>query len=169
MKTLLYHYFMIRPAKLSDLPQIVSIYNQTIPLKNVTADTVPVSVESRTEWFSQFNEQRPIWVYENEDGVVAWTSLRSFYGRPAYHATVEIGIYIASSYRNKGIGELMLLHAHRFCKENKIETILAFIFANNGSSVYFFKKHGYIEYGNLPAVAEIDQQKIDLLILGYKL
>lgn len=160
---------MIRPATSSDLPQILHIYNQSIPLKNITADTVPVSVESRIEWFNQFNDERPIWVYETEEGVIAWTSLRSFYGRPAYRATVEIGIYIDSSNRNKGIGELMLLHAHRFCSTHHIETILAFIFASNASSVYFFKKHGYVEYGNLPAVAEIDQNKIDLLILGYKL
>jgi len=36
-----------RTAIRSDLPQIVEIYNSTIPSRIVTADTEPVSVESR--------------------------------------------------------------------------------------------------------------------------
>lgn len=160
---------MIRPANINDLTSIVAIYNQTIPLRYVTADLTPVSVESRMEWFSQFNETRPIWVLENDGIIKSWASLRSFYGRPAYNATVEIGIYIDENFRNQGLGELMLLHAHREGKKIGIETILAFIFANNVGSVKFFQKHGYIDYGLLPAVAEIDGHKIDLAILGYKL
>lgn len=160
---------MIRPANINDLPSIVGIYNQTIPLRYVTADLTPVTVESRIEWFHQFNSNRPLWVLEKDGIIKSWASLRSFYGRPAYNSTVEIGIYIDENYRNQGLGELMLLHAHRESKQIGIETILAFIFANNIGSVKFFQKHGYSEYGLLPAVAEIDNQKIDLAILGYKL
>jgi phosphinothricin acetyltransferase len=95
--------------------------------------------------------------------------LRSFYGRPAYQNTVEIGIYIDEKYRKLGIGEEMLLHVQAAAKQIGIETILAFIFATNEGSVRFFKKHGYVQYGLLPEVAEIDSQKIDLMILGLKL
>jgi len=160
---------MIRFATINDLPSIVEIYNQTIPLRYVTADLTPVTVNSRIEWFNQFNEKRPLWVTENSGNICAWASLRSFYGRPAYDKTVEIGIYIDEKYRKLGIGEEMLLYAHREAKKIGIENILAFIFANNVGSVSFFKKHGYIEHGLLPKVAEIDNQKIDLMILGYTL
>lgn len=160
---------MIRPAHINDLERIVDIYNQIIPLRYVTADLTPVTVSSRIEWFHQFNESRPIFVYENEAGIVSWASLRSFYGRPAYQNTVEIGIYIDEKYRKLGIGEEMLLHVQTAAKQIGIETILAFIFANNVGSVNFFKKHGYEQYGLLPEVAEIDFQKIDLMILGLKL
>lgn len=160
---------MIRLATINDLSAIVDIYNQTILLRYVTADLTPITVSSRLEWFNQFNESRPLWVFERDGVVKAWTSLRSFYGRPAYNTTVEIGIYIDEKFRKAGIGELMLLHAHRESKRIGIETILAFIFANNTVSINFFKKHGYLEYGLLPSVAEIDNKKIDLAILGYKL
>lgn len=160
---------MIRLATINDLPDIVAIYNQTIPLRYVTADLTPITLESRIEWFNQFSENRPLWVYESASKVVAWGSLRSFYGRPAYNSTVEIAIYIDEKYRKLGIGEQILLHAHRECKRIGIENILAFIFANNLGSINFFKKHGYLEYGLLPKVAEIDNKKIDLAILGYSI
>ncbi len=159
---------MIRTARVEDLSQIVAIYNQTIPLGYVTADTEEQTVESRLEWFHQFNETRPLWVYEINERIVAWCSLKSFYGRPAYAITVEIGIYIDENYRKSGIGSELLLHAIHQAKTLKIETILAFIFAHNLGSMHFFKKYGFVEYGLLPAVAIIDNQKIDLAILGYK-
>lgn len=160
---------MIRKAFLEDLEQIVAIYNQTVPLRYVTADTERVSVESRLEWFHQFNEKRPLWVKVEKNKVIAWCSLKSFYGRPAYDTTVEIGIYIDESVRAKGLGTELLLHAFHESKNLGIHTLLAFIFANNLGSVLFFKKHGFVEYGLLPQVAIIDDQKIDLAILGYKL
>lgn len=160
---------MIRQANINDLARIVEIYNQTISLKNVTADTTPVSVDSRVDWFNQFNEQRPIWVYELDGNVIAWLSIRSFYGRPAYNKTVEIGLYIDEEKRQKGIGADMLLHALNESRKIGIETILAFIFANNKTSLNFFEKYGFVEYGNLPQIAEIDNEKIDLKILGIKL
>jgi L-amino acid N-acyltransferase YncA len=160
---------MIRIARLEDLSQIVAIYNQTIPLGYVTADTEMQTLESRIEWFHSFNKTRPLWVYEVNKSIVAWCSIKSFYGRPAYSITVEIGIYIDENLRNSGIGSALLLHAVHEAKALNIQTILAFIFAHNSNSIYFFKKYGFVEYGLLPSVAIINNEKIDLAILGYKI
>ena len=88
MNTLIY-----RDAKLADLEKIVDIYNTTIASRMVTADTDPISVESRIQWFNEHTpEKRPLWVVENDkNDIVGWVSLQSFYGRPAYDGTVEIG------------------------------------------------------------------------------
>eukprot|EP01032_Pedospumella_encystans_P026255 gene26255-29655_t len=45
--------FRHRIATLTDLPTIVAIYNSTIASREVTADTEPVSVESRLAWFHE--------------------------------------------------------------------------------------------------------------------
>src|SRR6185295_19383940 len=42
--------FMIRNADTTDLPAIVDIYNAAIPGRLATADTEPVSLESRQSW-----------------------------------------------------------------------------------------------------------------------
>ena len=41
-----------RFATKDDLPKIVTIYNQVISLKNVTADLAPISVSDREQWFN---------------------------------------------------------------------------------------------------------------------
>ena len=59
-------------------------------------DGKALAVESRRAWFEEFDSsRRPLWVLDDLGTVAAWLSLRSFYGRPAYHATVEIAVYCA--------------------------------------------------------------------------
>jgi L-amino acid N-acyltransferase YncA len=72
----------IRDATIDDLPLIVEIYNSTIASRLSTADTEPVTVESRHEWFySHLNgRNRPLWVAELEGTIAGWLSFNSFYG-----------------------------------------------------------------------------------------
>jgi hypothetical protein len=71
----------IRNATEADLPVIVDIYNQSIPGGLSTADTKPISVADRVEWFRKFDPaKRPIWVAEVDGQVVATAYLSSFYG-----------------------------------------------------------------------------------------
>ena len=78
-------------AEIVDLPEIVAIYNASIrPDGDRRFD--PVSVTDREGRFDSFDPaKRPLWVYCNTASPVplAWLSLRSFYGRPAYDGTVE--------------------------------------------------------------------------------
>src|SRR5437763_11386709 len=91
---------LIRDATPADLPAIVDIYNQSIPSGWSTADTRPIAVADRVEWFRKFDPaRRPIWVAEVDERVVATAYLSSFYGgRPAYDATAEVSVYIATDY-----------------------------------------------------------------------
>ena len=63
--------FDIRLATEADLPAIVNIYNESIPAGRSTADTRPVAVEDRIEWFRKFDPvKRPIWVAETSGQVI---------------------------------------------------------------------------------------------------
>jgi phosphinothricin acetyltransferase len=85
---------MIRDAREPDLETIVRIYNSAIPGRLATADTEPVSTESRRPWFRDRDVARyPLWVLEFDGRVSAWLSFGKFYGRPAYAATSEVSIY----------------------------------------------------------------------------
>jgi L-amino acid N-acyltransferase YncA len=103
--------FSLRDAAPDDLPAIVDIYNSTIPGRMVTADTEPVSVQSRQKWFDDHSPDfRPLWVLEKDGRICGWLSFQSFYGRPAYKATAEVSIYVHEAYRPlfaaKGHGSL---------------------------------------------------------------
>jgi hypothetical protein len=84
--------YAIRDATEDDLPAIIDIYNQSIPAGRATADTKPISVADRMEWFRKFDSaRRPIWVAEESGRVIGCVYLSSFYGgRPAYDKTAEI-------------------------------------------------------------------------------
>jgi L-amino acid N-acyltransferase YncA len=101
---------VFRDATITDLGRIVEIYNTTIHTRIVTADTEPVTTESRVAWFHEHNaDNRPLWVIEDEDKqIIGWVSFQSFYGRPAYAATAEISIYLDPSQRGKGLGKKYL-------------------------------------------------------------
>ncbi len=158
----------IRKAQIADLNSIVEIYNNTIPSRLVTADTEPVSVESRIEWFNSFTECRPLWIAEKDNKIIGWMSFKSFYGRPAYDGSVEIAIYIHEEHRSEGLGQEFIQLAIQEAQNLKIHTLLAFIFEHNEPSIRFFKKHGFTNYGILPEVALMDGKKFSLGIYGLK-
>ena len=160
-----------RIAQAKDLSRIVEIYNSTIASRMTTADTEPVTVESRQQWFDDHNSsKRPLWVIEDESGTIAgWVSFQSFYGRPAYDATVELSIYIATEQRGKGLGKTAL----QFCMDQApglgIKTLLGFIFSHNEPSLRLFKSFGFEEWANLPNIAILDGQERGLKILGKRI
>jgi L-amino acid N-acyltransferase YncA len=160
----------IRHAEPADLPAIVAIYNASIPGRLATADTELVTVPDREEWFASFDPKaRPLWVYEGDSGVLGWLGLRSFYGRPAYHRTVESAVYVAPEHQREGIARRLLAHALDECPGLGVANVLAFVFAHNMPSVTLFEAHGFGRWGLLPKVCEMDGREHDLLILGRRL
>jgi L-amino acid N-acyltransferase YncA len=161
---------IFRDATIIDLPKIVSIYNTTIASRMVTADTEAVSVESRRKWFDEHSpERRPLWMVTVGGQDIGWVSFQSFYGRPAYDGTVEISIYLDPIARGKGLGKMILDEAMRRCPQLRIKTLLGFIFAHNEPSLKLFKNAGFIEWANLPNIAELDGVERSLIILGKRL
>ena len=159
----------IRAATAADLPAIVAIYNASIPGRMSTADTEPVTVVQREEWFSGFDaKSRPLWVYEADGAVLGWLGLRSFYGRPAYRRTVESAVYVDPAHQRAGIARRLLEHALAECPKLGIANVLAFVFAHNMPSVTLFEAHGFGRWGFLPKVCEMDGKEHDLLILGRR-
>jgi phosphinothricin acetyltransferase len=160
-----------RDANYSDLPKIVEIYNSTIHSRMVTADTETVSIASKQKWFEEHNyNTRPLWVIENdEQQIICWVSFQSFYGRPAYDATVEISIYLDSKHRGKGLGKKILKHCMDQSPNFGIKTLLGFIFAHNDPSIHLFKHFGFEEWAFLPNIAVLDGQERGLKIFGKRI
>jgi phosphinothricin acetyltransferase len=160
----------IRHASAADLPAVVAIYNASIPGRLATADTEPVTVAQREEWFRAFDpKSRPMWVFESGGKVLGWLGLRSFYGRPAYHRTVESAVYVAPEHQREGVARKLLDHALAECPSLGVANVLAFVFAHNMPSVTLFEAHGFGRWGLLPKVCEMDGKEHDVLILGKRL
>jgi L-amino acid N-acyltransferase YncA len=175
---------VIRDAEESDLPRIVEIYNASIPGRMATADTETVTVESRQNWFLQHDSTtRPLWVLErnfpqtaNSEqltspklSIIAWISINSFYGRPAYNGTAEFSLYVAPGYQHQGVGSYLLQAMIDSCGKFDVNILLGFVFGHNIPSLRLCEKFGFDRWGFLPDVAELDNQKRDLVIMGLKI
>lgn len=159
-----------RHATLHDLPAIVAIYNSVIPGRMVTADTEPVSVESKVNWFNNHTpERRPLYMVYDGDTRVGWVSLESFYGRPAYNQTTEVSIYLDEAARGKGYGKAILEKIIAEAPSFGIKTLLGYIFAHNEPSLKLFRSFGFEQWALFPNVAVLDGVERSLIILGKRI
>jgi phosphinothricin acetyltransferase len=164
-------FIKFRNATANDLKIIVDIYNSTIASRMVTADTEPVSIESRQNWFEEHStDKRPLWVIENStNDIIGWVSFQSFYGRPAYDATAEISIYLQPLQRGKGLGKEVLQYCIDKAPGFGIKTLLGFIFSHNEQSLKLFRHFGFEDWATLPGIAVLDGQERSLKILGKRI
>jgi len=164
---------MIRIANESDLSAIVKIYNASIPGRLATADTEPISMESRRTWLLDRDLARhPVWIWEDlkrPNRVCGWLSFKPFYGRPAYAATAEVSIYVDPAAQRSGVATRLMDHAVGQAPVLQLTTFLAFVFAHNAPSLELCRKFGFEEWGHLPRIAILDGLDRDLLILGKRL
>ncbi|WP_462250383.1 N-acetyltransferase family protein [Ferruginibacter sp.] len=160
-----------RDAIQSDLATIVEIYNSTVECRMVTADTTPLSVESRQEWFDEHSaDKRPLWMVEDDNkNIIGWVSFQSFYGRPAYDATAEISIYLHPLQRGKGYGKAVLQYCMDTAPAYNIKNLLGYIFAHNIPSLQLFTALEFEEWGHLKNIAILDGIERSVKILGKRL
>jgi phosphinothricin acetyltransferase len=159
----------IRDATGADLASVVAIYNAAIPGRMATADTEPVSVDSRRAWFAEHTPQsRPLWVAEVDGAIVGWLSFQSFYGRPAYRATAEVSVYVSPTRRRTGIARGLLGHAIDRAPALGLTTLLGFVFGHNAPSLRLFEGFGFARWALLPQVAVLDGIERDLVIVGRR-
>jgi phosphinothricin acetyltransferase len=160
---------MIRDAQESDLGTIVRIYNASIPGRLATADTEPVSTESKLSWFRDRDVARyPLWVSERDGHVNGWLSFGKFYGRPAYAATAEVSVYVDPTSQRRGIASELMEQALSRAPSMGLSTLLGFVFAHNDRSVHLCQKFGFEAWGQLPRIAVLDGIERDLLIMGRR-
>jgi phosphinothricin acetyltransferase len=159
-----------RDARIDDLKTVVEIYNSTVASRMVTADTVPVTVESKMEWFHKHKPGRlPLWIVETEGSIIGWVAFHSFVERPAYHATAEISIYLHENFRGKGFGKKILEHAINESPKLGLKTLLGYIFSHNEPSLKLFKYFGFEPWGHFQNVAELDGVERSVTILGKRI
>jgi L-amino acid N-acyltransferase YncA len=161
---------MIRHATEADLARIVDIYNEAVPGRLATADTEPVSMHTRRDWFRAHSAAaNPLWVLDDAGAPAGWLSLNAFYGRPAYAATKEVSVYVAAASQRRGFARRLLVHAIDHAPAIGVHTLLGFIFSHNTRSLDLFQAHGFAAWGALPRIAVLDGVERSLSILGRRL
>jgi len=161
----------MRDATEADLSAVVDIYNQSIPGGVSTADTTPVAVADRVEWFRKFDTaERPLWVAEIDGRVVGWVGLTSYYGgRPAYDATAEISTYVATDHQRRGIAWLLKNRMIARCPHLGVTTLLSMYFDHNEATRRMNERLGFEIVGHLTEIAVVRGRKRGLVIAALRI
>lgn len=164
------HEIHICIAEITDLPDIVAIYNQAVPTRRSTANTIPWTVDGRTTWFEEHEpSHHPIFIVEVNNQVVGWCSLSVYRpGRLALRFTAEISYYIDNAYQKQGIGSALISHAVAVCPSLGIKNVIAVIIDRNDASRKLLEKVGFQQWGHLPCVLDFDGQECGEFYYGKR-
>jgi L-amino acid N-acyltransferase YncA/predicted O-methyltransferase YrrM len=159
--------WIIRDAVEADLPAIIEIYNATVPTRMVTAELEPTTVETRLSWFRDHSpDEYPFWVAESDGRVIGWLDFKKFLPRGAYRGTSEISVYVHENFRRHGVGQRLLEEAIARAPLLGITALVGLIFGHNEPSLKLFGRLGFERWGFFPAVAQLDDVKRDLVVVG---
>ncbi len=151
----------IRTIRIKDLEAVNDIYNQAVRAKFSTADTEPISMEQRLSWFREHElSDFPVYVWEEKAVIAGWISFSPYRkGRKALQSTAEISYYVHSAYHRRGIGSKLMKYAIEKAPDLKFKTLIAILLEPNTPSIALLIKYGFEKWGDMPAVAEIDNNK----------
>ena len=144
----------IRKALLTDLPEMLDIYNYEVTNGTATFDLNKQTLEQRKVWFEAHNiENHPLYVADEDGTVAGYVSLSAYREKEAYRSTVELSVYIHPNYRGKGFAtklmQFILDEAHR---DESIHTVVSVITSGNEASIKLHEKFGFTFGGTLKEV-----------------
>lgn len=143
----------IEPAKFSDLPAMLEIYNDIIVNTTAVWHYEPHTLEMRQQWFAEKQEQGfPVWVARENDILTGFATIGSFRPWPGYNTTVENSVYVGREHRGKGAGKLLLRQTIESARELNKHAIIAVIDADNNTSIALHQQFGFTEVAHLKEV-----------------
>src|SRR5207237_10029110 len=94
----------------------------------------------------------------------------SFYGgRPAYDATAEVSVYIATAYHRRGIGRRLKQWVVEQCPRLGVTTLLSMHFDHNEATRRINESLGFAQCGPLREIAVVQGQQRGLIIAALSI
>lgn len=161
----------IRKATVSDLPEMVGIYNDAVAIGGITCDIDLFTIEERIPWFELHqSELYPLFVYEVDGRVAGYSHLSAYRpGRRAVENVAEISYYVNQEFRKQGIGTQLVAHTIEQARVLGFEQIIAMIVEGNMGSEKMLQKHGFNQWGRMPKIAVFNGNVHDHIYYGLAL
>lgn len=160
----------IRKAEEKDIDQILEIYNFEVLNSTSTFDLTPKTKAEQKEWFCNHNkDNHPLIVAEENNKICGYASLSAYREKEAYKSCVELSIYVAADYRNKGIASVLMSELLSIARNDKsTHTVVSVITSGNKASQKLHKKFDFEFCGTIKNVGikfgknlSIDNYRLD--------
>lgn len=139
----------IRPARTTDLPSLLDIYNYYVLNSVAVFAEQPLSLEERRPWFQQFDERGPYRLFVADEGgrLLGYASSVPFLPAPAYRETVETTIFLAPLHTRRGVGTRLYLALFTALAGERLHRAYAGIVPPNRASVALHKRFAFRRVG----------------------
>ncbi len=163
---------IIRPATLSDLPNITEMLNHYIRHTPVTFDIQPFTWEQRKPWFEEHSKggRYRMLLAEDPDGrFLGYTTSGVFRSKEAYQTTVEVSIACHPHATGKGIGSRLYEELFALLAIEDVNRVVAGITQPNEASNALHQKFGFKVVGTFTEVGRKFGKYWDVLWLEKKM
>ena len=135
----------VRPATEGDLEAINDIYNHYVVETHITFDDEPMTMETRREWFTHYDQtgRHRLLVATDGDQVIGYTSSSRFRPKPGYLTSVETSIFLASDAVGQGAGSLLYTELFKTLEGEDLHRAYAGIALPNPASIALHEKFGF--------------------------
>ena len=135
----------VRPGAENDLEVINEIYNHYVTQTHITFDDEPVTMGTRRDWFSHYDEagRHRVFVATDLDRVIGFATSSRFRPKPGYLTSVETSIYLARDSTGKGAGTKLYTELFRSLVGQDLHRAYAGIALPNPASIALHEKFGF--------------------------
>ena len=133
---------------------ILEILNDAILNSTALYDYEPRTLENMRAWFKAKRDGGfPVIGALDERGELAgFASYGTFRERPAYKYTIEHSVYVRADRRGAGCGIALMRALIARATEQQYHVMVGGIDRDNGGSIRFHEKLGFVHAGTLPQV-----------------
>lgn len=144
---------IVRNAREEDIPCILDIYNHAILNTTSVYSEQPHTYEMRLAWYNErISNGFPVFVAENKNEVVGFSSYGHFRAWPCYRNTVENSVYVHVDHRGKGISKLLIQPLIDHARDKGLHAMVAGIDADNQVSFNLHHSFGFVEVAHFKEV-----------------
>ena len=140
---------------------ISAIYLEGIATGNATFQTEAPGWQNWNK--SHFPHSRLAAFTNNE--MAGWAALSPVSSRCVYAGVAEVSIYVASKYRGKGIGKILLSQLIKESEENGLWTLQSGIFPENIGSIKIHEDCGFRQIGYREKIGNMNGTWRDNIIM----
>jgi L-amino acid N-acyltransferase len=134
----------IAAAVRTQLPEILTIYNEVIRNTTAVYSDEEVTLSNREAWFdSKAAGGFPVLVAHDDSGVLGFGTFGEFRGWPCYRYSVEHSVHVRADCRSRGIGRALILALLDAAAGMQKHVMVGGIDADNAVSIGLHRSLGF--------------------------
>ncbi len=160
---------LVRPAAVTDLPAVKSVYDHQVLTGVATFDVVPPPLSSWEARLASTETGDHLLVADDDGRVLGYACSTAYRPRPAYARTRETSVYLAPGAEGRGVGRALYDDLLARLRADEVHTVLAVVAQPNPASEALHRGCGFERVGVLPEVGFKQGRWIDTALWALRL